>query len=113
VAHIKLFIHQYPEVLLDRADLKPSIPQPVLISEVAPTHVQDLELGLVEPHEVHTGPPLQLVQVPLDGIPSFWRAKCTPLSLVSSADLLRVHSFFFFESLSYYNQHLNIFVITI
>ena len=35
---------------------------------VAPTHVQELALGLVEPHEVHTGPLLKLVQVPLDGI---------------------------------------------
>jgi len=34
--------------------------------------VQDLALGLVEPHEVHVGPLLQLVQVPLDGILSFW-----------------------------------------
>jgi len=29
---------------------------------------------LNEPHEVHTGPLLELVQVPLDGIPSFWYA---------------------------------------
>ena len=35
--------------------------------------MQDLALGLVEPHEVHSGPLLQLVEVPLDGIPSFWR----------------------------------------
>jgi len=39
---------------------------------VAPAQVQDLALGLVEPHEVHTGPLLELVQVPLDGTPSFW-----------------------------------------
>ena len=32
--------------------------------------MQDLALGLVDPHEVHTGPLLQLVQVSLDGIPS-------------------------------------------
>ncbi|KAK4821037.1 hypothetical protein QYF61_012217 [Mycteria americana] len=44
---------------------------------VAPTQVQDPALGLVEPHEVRTGPLLQLVQVPLDGIPSFWRVHCT------------------------------------
>ena len=34
------------------------------------THVQDLALSLVEAHELHTGPFLNLVQVPLDGIPS-------------------------------------------
>jgi len=38
--------------------------------------VQDLALGLVEPHEVHTGPPLQLGQVALDGIPSSWCVNC-------------------------------------
>ncbi|KAK4810366.1 hypothetical protein QYF61_019285 [Mycteria americana] len=52
--------------------------------------VQDLALGLVEPHEVHMDPLLQLVQVPLDDIPSFWRVN-PPLSLVSSANLLRVY----------------------
>ncbi|KAK4825848.1 hypothetical protein QYF61_003099 [Mycteria americana] len=61
---------QYPQALLCRAALNPFIPQPVLIPGVAPTQVQDLALGLVEPHEVHMGPLLQLVQVPLDGIPS-------------------------------------------
>ncbi|KAK4816210.1 hypothetical protein QYF61_013448, partial [Mycteria americana] len=33
------------------------------------TQVQYLALGLVEPHEVYMGPLLELVQVPLDGIP--------------------------------------------
>jgi len=51
-----------------RAALTHFIPQPVLIAGVAPTQVQDSALGLVEPHEVHMGPLLQLVQVPLDGI---------------------------------------------
>jgi len=44
MAHVKLFIHQYPQVLLG-----PCIPQSVLLEGVAPTHVQDLALGLVEP----------------------------------------------------------------
>ncbi|KAK4816395.1 hypothetical protein QYF61_016712 [Mycteria americana] len=48
----------------------PSSPSLVLILRVAPTQVQDLVLGLVEPHEVHMGPLLKLVQVPLDDIPS-------------------------------------------
>jgi len=39
--------------------------------------MQDLALGLVEPHEVHTGPLLQLVQVPLDSILSIRHVKCT------------------------------------
>ncbi|PKU35584.1 nipped-bhypothetical protein [Limosa lapponica baueri] len=69
-AHVQLFIHQYPEVLLIRAALNPFIPQPVLILGIAPTQAQDPILGLVEPHEVHMAPLLKLVQVPLDGIPS-------------------------------------------
>jgi len=36
---------------------------------VALTQMQDPALDLVEPHKVHTGPFLKLVQVPLDGIP--------------------------------------------
>jgi len=55
-AHVQLFIHQYPQVLLCRAALNPFIRQPELI---ALTQVQDLALGLVEPDE--------LVQVPLEG----------------------------------------------
>jgi len=55
VAHVKLLSHQYPQVLLSRAALNPLIPQPVLIAGDAPTQVPDPALGLVEPHEVHTG----------------------------------------------------------
>jgi len=51
--------------------------QPVLILGFAPTQMQDSSLGLVEPHEVHTGPLLKLVQVPLDGISSLRRVNCT------------------------------------
>ncbi|KAK4805635.1 hypothetical protein QYF61_009861 [Mycteria americana] len=76
-AHVQLFIHQYPQVLLHRAALKQFIPQPVLILGVALTQVQDLALGLVEPHEVHMGPLLELVHVPLDGISSLRSVSCT------------------------------------
>ncbi|KAK4832517.1 hypothetical protein QYF61_023582, partial [Mycteria americana] len=57
--------------------LNPFIPQPVLILGIAWTQVQDLALDLVEPHEVHMGPLLKLVQVPLDGIPSLRCVSCT------------------------------------
>jgi len=40
--------------------------------------VQDLSLGPVEPQEVHTGPFLKLVQVPLDGIPPLRCLNHTP-----------------------------------
>ena len=72
-AHVQLFTHQHPQVLLGRVALNPFILQPVLIVGVALTQVQDLALGLVEPHEVHVGPLLEFVQVPLDGIPSLRR----------------------------------------
>jgi len=50
---------------------------------IALTHGQDLALGLVELHDVRTGPPLKPVQVPLDGIPSFQRVnRTTQLSVV-------------------------------
>jgi len=39
--------------------------------------MQDLALGLVEPHEVHIGPLPKLVQVPLDGILSLRHVNCT------------------------------------
>jgi len=69
-AHVELLIHQYPQVLLLRAALEPLSSQPLFVFEVAPTHVQDLALGLVELHVVHAGPPLQPVKVPLNGISS-------------------------------------------
>lgn len=40
------------------------------------THGQDLACGLVELHEVYTGPPPEPVKVPLDGIPSIQCADC-------------------------------------
>jgi len=70
VAHVQLFIHQYPQVLVLRGALNPFILQPVLIVGLALTHVQHLALGLVELHEVHTGPLLKLIQFLLDGIPA-------------------------------------------
>ena len=60
-AHVKLFIHHYPQVLLGRAALSPFIPQPVVIAGVALTQMEDLVLSLVEPREVHMGTFLQLV----------------------------------------------------
>ena len=39
--------------------------------------MQDLALGHIERHDVHTGPPLQLFQVHLDDITSFWHVNCS------------------------------------
>ena len=70
VAYVQLFIHQYPQVLLGRAAVYAFMLQSVLILGVALTQVKHPALGLVESHEVHTRPLLELVQVPLDTIPS-------------------------------------------
>jgi len=43
-----------------------SQPTLVYVLEIAPTHVYDLALDLVELHEVHMSPPLKPVKVPLD-----------------------------------------------
>lgn len=48
-----------------------------MILEVAPTQVQRLALGLVEPHDVSMGPLLELVQIRVDGIPSLRCGNCT------------------------------------
>ncbi|KAK4810926.1 hypothetical protein QYF61_013334 [Mycteria americana] len=80
LAHVLLFIHHYPQVLLCRTALNAFIPQPVLIPGVALTQVQALALGLVELHEGHMGPLLKPVQVPLDGIPSLQQIR-TPRSV--------------------------------
>ncbi|XP_064913828.1 translin-associated protein X isoform X3 [Columba livia] len=74
--HVQSFIHRYTQVILRRAALNPFNPQPVLILGVALTQAQDLALCFVEPHEVHTGPLLKLVQVPLDDILSLRYVNC-------------------------------------
>jgi len=76
-AHLQLFTHQYPQVLLSRDALNAFIAQPILVLGVTPNQLQDPALGLVEPSEVHTGPLLELVQVPLDDILSLGQVKCT------------------------------------
>jgi len=80
-----------PQVLFSRAALSPFILHPVLILVIVLSQVYDLALGLVELHDVHTGPFLKLIQVPLDDIPSL-SLSTVPFCLVSSANLLRVHS---------------------
>jgi len=72
VAHVDVFIHWYPQVLLVRAAYNPFIPQPLFILWVALIQILDAALGLVEPHDVLTGLLLELVQVSLDGILFFW-----------------------------------------
>ena len=55
------------------AALNPFSTQPLFVLGIALAQMEALALalGLVEPHEVCTGPSLKPVQVPLDGSPSF------------------------------------------
>ena len=92
--HVQLFIHRYPQVLLGRAVLNAFIPQTVLISGLALTQVQNLSLGLVELHEVLASAPLQLMQVPLDGLSSCWYVNCTTqLGVISKLAGSALHPF--------------------
>lgn len=67
--------HQNIQILLLR-DSSQSISLPVCtdIGVYVPLPgIQDLPLGLSELHKVHMGLPLELIQVPLNGIPSLRR----------------------------------------
>ncbi|KAK4807231.1 LOW QUALITY PROTEIN: hypothetical protein QYF61_024351 [Mycteria americana] len=84
-------IGKYPQVLLHRAALNPFIPQPVLILGIAPTQGQDPDLALLNLMKFTWAHFSSLSR-------SLWMASLlssistAPLSLVSSANLLRVHS---------------------
>jgi len=89
-AEVQLFIHQYPQVLL-RAALNPFIRQPVSIVGIAPTVVQYPALALLNLMRFTWAHFSSLSR-------SLWMAfhpsgvSTAPFSLVSSANLLRVHS---------------------
>lgn len=70
-----LFIHKNPQVLLHRAAVHGFFSQSVLISGIALTQVQHIDL--VELQEVPMGLLLKLVQIPLDGILYFCCITCT------------------------------------
>ncbi|KAK4806164.1 hypothetical protein QYF61_001087 [Mycteria americana] len=69
LAHIQAAVNQHPQVLLCQAAFQPLFPKPVALHGVAVTQVQDLALGLVEPHTIGLGPSIQPVQVPLQSLP--------------------------------------------
>ena len=100
LAHVLPTIHQYPQLLFGTAVLYLYIPQLVLIMRVAITQVQDLALGFVEPHEI-------FFWTRCSSLPrSHWMAPhlsgvlTMPHSLVSSTNLLKVHSTPFSMSLT-------------
>ncbi|KAK4822062.1 hypothetical protein QYF61_008871 [Mycteria americana] len=62
LAHIQAAVNQHPQVLLCQAAFQPLFPKPVALHGVAVAQVQDLALGLVEPHTIHPSPSIQPVQ---------------------------------------------------
>ncbi|KAK4826394.1 hypothetical protein QYF61_008065 [Mycteria americana] len=72
LAHIQAAANQHPQVLLCWAAFQPLFPKPVgnPLHGVVVTQVQDLALGLVEPHTIHPSPSIQPVQVPLQSLPT-------------------------------------------
>ena len=77
LAYVKCYICQDPEVLLGRAVLSEFFSQNVNVSGISPTQVQGCALDFVEPHYIPMGPPLGLVQVPVDSITSLCLSNCT------------------------------------
>ncbi|KAK4821752.1 hypothetical protein QYF61_000813 [Mycteria americana] len=65
LAHIQAAVNQRSQVLLCWAAFQPLFPKPVALHGVVVTQVQDLALGLVEPHTIGPGPSIEPVQIPL------------------------------------------------
>ncbi|KAK4821782.1 hypothetical protein QYF61_002198 [Mycteria americana] len=80
LAHIQAAVNQHPQVLLCQAAFQPLLPKPVALHGVAVAQVQDLALGLVEPHTIDLGPLIQPVQVPLQSLPTLQQIN-TPTQL--------------------------------
>ncbi|KAK4832035.1 hypothetical protein QYF61_020550 [Mycteria americana] len=80
LAHIQAAVNQHPQVLLCQAAFQPLFSKPVALHGVAVAQVQDLALGLVEPHTIDLGPSIQPVQVPLQSLPTLQQIN-TPTQL--------------------------------
>ncbi|KAK4824291.1 LOW QUALITY PROTEIN: hypothetical protein QYF61_013036 [Mycteria americana] len=80
LAHIQAAVNQHPQVLFCQAAFQPLFPKPVALHGVAVAQVQDLALGLVEPHTIGPSPSIQPVQVPLQSLPTLQQIN-TPTQL--------------------------------
>ncbi|KAK4823617.1 hypothetical protein QYF61_004220 [Mycteria americana] len=80
LAHIQAAVNKHPQVLLCWAAFQPLFPKPVALHGVAVAQVQDLALGLVEPHTIGPSPSIQPVQVPLQSLPTLQQIN-TPTQL--------------------------------
>ena len=64
-AHVQLSIDQYPQVCFLYTVLQSLCSKPVVLPGVVVAKVQDLPLGLVEPHPIGFSPAIQPIQIPL------------------------------------------------
>jgi len=55
LANAEFLINKHCQGLLHRAALNSFSTNPLFLLEIAPTQVQDLALGFVDSHKVHTG----------------------------------------------------------
>jgi len=67
LAHVQPAVNQHPKFLFCRAAFQPLFSKPVVFHGVIVTQVQDLALGLVEPHTICLGPS---IEVPLQSLPT-------------------------------------------
>ncbi|KAK4817682.1 LOW QUALITY PROTEIN: hypothetical protein QYF61_024911 [Mycteria americana] len=80
--HIQAAVNQHPQVLLCQAAFQPLFPKPVALHGVVVAQVQDLALGLVEPHTIGPSPSIQPVQVPLQSLPTLRNNTPTQLGVI-------------------------------
>ncbi|KAK4822041.1 hypothetical protein QYF61_006954 [Mycteria americana] len=71
LAHIQPAVNQHPQVPFHQAAFQPPFPKPVALHGLIVAQVQDLALGLVEPHTIDLSPSIQPVQIPLQSLPPF------------------------------------------
>lgn len=105
-----------PPIPLLRAVLNPFIPQPVWILGITLPQVQDLALGLSEPHDFYMGPFFSLFSS-LNGIPSFKHINHTtqlmkihmyPCVLLKLQILIKIQCFSQVSIIKKYNQILQV-----
>ncbi|KAK4825074.1 hypothetical protein QYF61_023078 [Mycteria americana] len=63
LAHVQAAVDQHAQVLFHQAAFQPLFPKPAALHGVAVAQVQDLALGLVEPHTIDLSPSTQPVQI--------------------------------------------------
>ena len=79
LAHVQLSSNQPPLVPFLFTVIQPLSPKPIALHGVIVAKVQDLALGLAEPHPIHLSPAIQLLLIPLKGLPALRQINTTSL----------------------------------